>query len=614
MLFGWIHRQGHALGGRELLASDACAAARISDSDAAASLATAPAVRTLATDAVVGDLTRLPPGRYLPFAEFPGQALPPNYEAAFALLAPRTGAVVLLRTPEQVGGRIDFEIGARCARAGLPIDARLAVTQEIVKALHAVHYGNRTGAGSARSEIERTAFGLVEAAALQDASDIHLETRGPVARVFFRIHGERFEQPNLATATAMAILRVLYNVHADRQNTGTNWDPYAVQDTAVEHQLQSGQRVQLRFNSAPIYPAPNVQGTLRLLRMDGNAAIRDLDAAGYSPEMVRAIDDMLIGSSGLVLLVGPTNSGKSTSLQAFVQRIYQRRGPQIKVVTIEDPVEYVIGRACQMGIPRGKLAPEAIARIYRELLGSTLRQDPDVALVGEIRSREQAEPVRDLVLAGRKILSTLHAYEALAVFPRLREIGVPDSLLTRPGFISGVIYQRLVPLLCPHCAIAAEAAATQGTLAADTWQRLLQAIGHGSSQDVRCRSRSGCSECNFTGIVGRTPCAELLVPDEAFLRLMRAGDETAARRHWHRTGIDTGGAGVRALAHALAKMRQGLIDPADVEIQVGKLQPPQPGADWEEVDMNRPQCDAGSIGDRIPVDGCPSSASELHLN
>jgi general secretion pathway protein E len=524
---------------------------------------------------VIGDLDRLPGGRYLPFAEFPGRALPPNYEAAFALWMSRPGAVVLLRTAEQAGSRIDFEIGARCARAGLAVEARMLVTLEIVKALHAAHHAGEGGAGAARSEIERMAFGLVEAAALQDASDIHLETRGAVARVFFRIHGERFEQPNLATATAMAILRVLYNVHADRQNTGTNWDPYAVQDTAVEHQLHNGQRVQLRFNSAPIYPAPNVQGTLRLLRMDGNPAVRDLEAVGYSPAMVSAIDDMLIGSSGLVLLVGPTNSGKSTSLQAFIQRIYQRRGPQIKVVTIEDPVEYVIGRACQMGIPRGKLAPDAIARIYRELLGSTLRQDPDVALVGEIRSREQAEPVRDLVLAGRKILSTLHAYEALAVFPRLREIGVPDSLLTRPGFISGVIYQRLVPVLCPHCAIQASAAAASGTLPAATWQRVLGVVGL-EGDAIRCRNRSGCNECNFTGIVGRTPCAELLVPDDEFLHLMRSGDEGAARRHWYRTGIATGGAGVRAIAHALAKMRAGMVDPADVEVQVGKIEPLPP--------------------------------------
>jgi general secretion pathway protein E len=531
---------------------------------------------------VVVDMAKLPPGRYLPFAEFPGHALPASYEAGFALLATGEASILILRTREQVASRIEFEIGARCADAGFETRERMAVSHEIVKALHASFHAEHDHAILERSEIERCAFDLIAAAVQTGASDIHVETRGGIARVFFRIHGERFEQPNLATPTAMAILRVLYNVHADRQNSGTNWDPNAVQDTAVEHVLATGERVQLRFNSAPIYPAPNIQCTLRVLRMDGDMAARELDAVGYTPQMVRAIDDMLIGSTGLVLLVGPTNSGKSTSLQSFVQRIYQRRGASIKVVTIEDPVEYLISRACQMGVPRGKLAPHEIARIYRELLGSTLRQDPDVALVGEIRSSEQAEPVKDLVLAGRKILSTLHAYEALAVFPRLREIGVPMSLLARPGFISGVIYQRLVPLLCPDCSLPARDAFEAGSLLEGTWERVLDVVNDGG-ETVRARNRHGCAKCNFTGIVGRTPCAELLVPDEEFLRLLRKDDELAARNHWHRTGINTDGAGVRVMAHAISKLRRGLVDPTDVEVQIGSIAIDPPRRDQRHI-------------------------------
>lgn len=547
---------------------------------------------------VVVDMGELPAGRYLPFAEFPGHALPASYEAGFALLVTGKESILILRTPEQVASRIEFEIGARCAAAGFGHLARLAVSREILKALHASFRAEHDHANLERSEVERCAFDLIAAAVQTGASDIHVETRGAIARIFFRIHGERFEQPNLATPTAMAILRVLYNVHADRQNSGTNWDPNAVQDTAVEHVLATGARVQLRFNSAPIYPAPNIQCTLRVLRMDGDMAARELDAVGYTPQMVRAIDDMLIGSTGLVLLVGPTNSGKSTSLQSFIQRIYQRRGASIKVVTIEDPVEYVIARACQMGVPRGKLAPHEIARIYRELLGSTLRQDPDVALVGEIRSSEQAEPVKDLVLAGRKILSTLHAYEALAVFPRLREIGVPMSLLARPGFISGVIYQRLVPLLCPGCALPAGVALERGSLLPATWERVLCVVDNGG-QAVRARNRHGCASCNFTGIIGRTPCAELLVPDEEFLRLLREDDELGARNHWHRSGLNTDGAGVRVMAHAIAKLRRGLVDPTDVEVQIGSI---VVGAAGQQPDRDASDM-AGVIANPGPVAG-----------
>jgi general secretion pathway protein E len=339
--------------------------------------------------------------------------------------------------------------------------------------------------------------------------------------------------------------------------------------------------VQLRFNTAPIYPAPNVQCTMRLLRMDGEQSAKPMEEVGYTPEMVAQIEEMLVGSTGLVLLVGPTNSGKSTSLQSFINRIYARRGADIKVVTIEDPVEYILERACQMGVPRGKQTTDQIAAIYKTLLGSTLRQDPDVALVGEIRTNEQAEPVKDMVLAGRKILSTLHAYEAMAAFPRLAEIGVPPSLLTREGFVSGVIYQRLVPVLCPHCSESlTPEMVDSGRIRQSTYDRVAGAaeFGPGGKHDVRLRSITGCKDCNFTGITGRTPCAELLLPDATFLRHIRNGDELSAKNYWHRTGINTDGAGVRAIAHAIAKMRRGLVDPNDIEVQIGPIEIDRPEA------------------------------------
>lgn len=558
----------------------------------------------------IKDLNELPGNlAYLPFKSFPGGKIPPDYERAFALMRLSHTEVVMLRTLSEVTGRVEFEIGSRCTQAGLKVVERLCVTQEVLKAIHNQHQiAEGSDEGREKSDIERQAFAIVESAVMSGASDIHIETRGVQASLFFRIHGERFKQPALAAESAMQIMRVLYNVHADSQNSGTAWDPTVVQDTAVEHTLDDGTNVQLRFNSAPIYPAPNVQCTMRVLRMDGELSSKEMEQVGYTPEMVEQIEEMLVGSTGLVLLVGPTNSGKSTSLQSFIKRIYSHRGPNIKVVTIEDPVEYVMERACQMGVPRGKQKSEEIARIYKDLLGSTLRQDPDVALVGEIRTNEQAEPVKDMVLAGRKILSTLHAYEAMAVFPRLREIGVPDSLLTRAGFVSGVIYQRLVPLLCRHCAEPLNLKLVgEGRIRQATYDRVCSAaeFGPGGKHDVRVRNPQGCKECQYTGIVGRTPCAELLLPDAAFLRYVRQGDELGAKNYWHRTGINTDGAGVRAIAHAIAKMRLGLVDPNDIEVQIGKIEVDRPEVPQPSTHMHfaseQPYVDA--VGDNAEVMG-----------
>ncbi len=529
----------------------------------------------------VTDVRELPQGRYLPFKDVPppGGPIPGNYEGGFALWATGGKQASLLYGPNEFAGRLLFEMRRRCRDAGIALATDVCVSDAVLRILHNQHYQASSEHEGAlpTTEIQREAFAMVESAVKKGASDIHMETRGALTDIFFRIHGERFRQPQLDTNNAKRIMRVLYNVHADSQNSGTAWDPASVQDTAIEHTLENGVRVQLRFNSAPIYPGENLQCTLRVLRMDGQST-KALEEVGYSPDMVRLIEEMLVGSTGLVLLVGPTNSGKSTSIQAFIGRIYERRGRTIKVVTIEDPVEYIIESACQMGVPRGKLPPEEIARIYKTLLASTLRQDPDVALVGEIRTSEQAEPAKDMVLAGRKILTTLHAYDALAAFARLAEIGMPASLLTRPGFVSGVIFQRLLPVLCDHCAEPLDPAmVAEGRLRQETFERVWS-VADMNKDKVRLRSRSGCKHCDYTGIVGRTPCAEILVPDEKFLRFIRQGDEVGAKNYWHSNGVNTDGAGVRAVAHAIAKMRKGIVDPNDIEIHIGLIEIDRPEA------------------------------------
>lgn len=564
----------------EKLKAQAAAAKRAAPPRAVPPQAGAPVLKAGFSDStmevVINDLQSLPPGQYLRYGDPERANIPVYYESMSAVLVSGQAAE-LLRTPESVASRAEFDISNRLIKAGFTVRERHAVTPELLQGLHDRQRSQTEGGG--RSSIQDQAFSLIEAGVMEGASDIHIATRESdlveTADVYFRIHGERIRQNSLTKKAAIEIMRVLYNVHADEKNSGTNWDPSVVQDTAIEHRMADGGRVQVRFNSAPIYPGKNVQCTMRLLRMDGAQAAKSLEQVGYTPEMVAAMEEMLIGATGLVLLVGPTNSGKSTTIQSLIARIYKMRGNTIKVVTIEDPVEYIINDACQMGVPRGKLPPKEIVRIYNELLASTLRQDPDVALVGEIRTAEQAEPVKDMVLAGRKILSTLHAYEAMAIFPRLREIGIPESLLTRGGFISGVIYQRLVPVVCPHCSqVLNEGMIAEERISRSTYNRVMQVVS--DNDEVRVRSREGCKECHYTGIISRTPCAEILVPDDTFLRHIRNGDEVAAKNHWHATGINTDGAGVRAIAHAIAKMRRGLLDPTDIESQIGTIQIDRP--------------------------------------
>ena len=343
-------------------------------------------------------------------------------------------------------------------------------------------------------------------------------------------------------------------------------------DGAIEHRTSDGLHMQLRFSSAPIFPSGNFHIVVRLLTM--SATDRQLSDLGYTPGQLETLEAITSDLSGMVLLCGPTNSGKSTTLQALMKRIHSRMGESIKMISVEDPVEYVIPGACQIGVSRRRktLVDERTGSAFTTFLRGTLRQDPDVVMVGEIRDLDSAAVVKDLVLAGRKLLTTLHTYSATWAFVRLRELGVPMELLTMPGFVSGVVYQRLVPVLCPQCAVSLYGEHARQRLSPATLVRALS-VCDTRKHPARVRG-TGCPHCGHTGIAGRTLCAEFVIPDRHMLGLIAQQRLLEAEQYWmDRKHLDVDGLGVTALAHGIQKLRQGLVDPADLESNVGLIQP-----------------------------------------
>lgn len=526
-------------------------------------------VPEIASEKVI-DVAEIPAGTYQCFTKL-SKPVPAHFASSFALIN-KDGEWIVLAA--ELSTHSFFEFINRLQTNNIKAKTQILTTHEIIKSLHDQNRAQDKSFGP-ETDAEASAWALIEDAANAETSDIHIETRGAHANVFFRIHGERIAQSTLATETAIAICSILCTVHADDNSKGKPWTNTEIHGSSIERTLQSGARIQLRFSSGPIHPAGNFHAVIRILRMDSVAA-KSLEQVGYEPEQREQIEEMLIGSTGLVLLVGPPNSGKSTSLQSFIQRIYKRRGSNTKIITVEDPVEYLIPQACQMGVPSGRKALEdKNGSIFNTFLQATLRQDPDVLMVGEIRNDDTAEAVKNFVLAGRKILSTIHAYESFAIFPRLRELGVPESILTSKGFISGVIYQRLVPTLCEHCAIPIDTARANGLIPDDLFHRVSQVADFGEDS-VRVRNHEGCPECDNKGITGRVPCAELLVPDDRMLMLLRQGDDIGAKAHWKQKGAEAmDGLGVTALSHAIYLMRRGKVDPHDIEIQIGKIANPR---------------------------------------
>jgi general secretion pathway protein E len=516
---------------------------------------------------VISSMDAVPNGLYW---SIEANGIPAGFIDNFAVLTSGEAFRCLLVAVEAFATHPQFELQRRLAEAGLHNVVVRRATREVIQAIHATNT-SASGRADVQTNIESIAWSLVNAAIEKNASDIHIETRGHLTRVFYRIHGERVEQPVMSTQTATEVCNVLYSVHGDADNKSTSWDPKQLMDTVIEFTSTAGIMSQLRFSSGPIHPAGNFHVVIRVLVMD-EKRILPIEDCGYTTEQIAAIEDMLIGAHGAVMLVGPTNGGKSTSMQSFLSRIFDRRGKNIKLITVERPVEYIVPGGCQMGVPQGRknLEDKITGSVFTTFLRGTLRQDPDVIMVGEIQDNESAEAVKNLVLAGRKLLTTLHAFESVAVFERLREIGVPPSVLFMTGFISGVIYQRLVPLLCDRCAISLEEAKEQDRIAPMTYLRVLKVIDP-ARHNVRIRG-DGCARCNHTGVIGRTLCAEVLVPDGRFLDLLKQGFDQKAREYWmSKPEMNIDGLGVRAIAHAIQKMRQGFLDPSDVESQIGLI-------------------------------------------
>ena len=448
----------------------------------------------------------------------------------------------------------------------------LATSEDVIYAYLARNSTNRSDNEVQSTLTMEKAEEFLTQALIARASDVHIATRGDLmADVHLRINGLFVRRPSISRQLAEQYAYLLYSTYSSDNQRGA-WSASALCDTSFELMKKDksgkpdGIRATVRFNSAPIYPEGNFSLTWRLLLpASASGGVRPIETYGYLSDQLSLAERMVLGGSGLIMMVGPTNSGKSTALQAFARRIMILREGACKVVTIENPVEYEIPGAFQMS---------AKAENFSDYLKATLRQDPNVVVVGEIRDNEAAAVVQDIVTAGHKILTTLHVRDVSSVFDRLKGLGVPLDVMTASGFMSGIVFQRLLPKLCPQCSRPFSEAMNAGIVSHDLQQRVMS-VSSLADHDVRLRNHHGCPNCNH-GIIDRMPAAEFLLPDTHYLHLVSEGKSIEAKEYWRKslgkpisgmeeTGIYGTGLGVTALAHGIYLMRQGFVDPRDIE-------------------------------------------------
>ncbi|TAH41967.1 MAG: type II/IV secretion system protein [Gammaproteobacteria bacterium] len=322
---------------------------------------------------------------------------------------------------------------------------------------------------------------LLQYAFEQRASDIHLEPRRDTSQIRFRIDGvmhKVFELPTPVMTAVTSRIKIL-----GRMDVAEKRRP---QDGRIKTRSPGGREVELRLSSMPTAFGEKI--VMRIF--DPDIVVKEFRQLGFSEVEEKAWRSMVERPHGIVLVTGPTGSGKTTTLYSTLKVLAT---PDINVCTVEDPIEMVSPEFNQMQVHN------AIDLDFAAGVRTLMRQDPDIIMVGEIRDLETAQMAVQASLTGHLVLSTLHTNDAPSALTRLLDLGVPNYLIQ--STLTGVVAQRLVRTLCPHCK-------TESSLDVRAWA----ALTHHWQLPVPSKSfgPKGCLECRKTGFLGRTGIYEMM--------------------------------------------------------------------------------------------------------
>jgi len=415
-----------------------------------------------------------------------------------------------------------------------------------------------------KDSMQGKVFDLLGLALEKGASDVHIEVRNNSAFIRFRINSKLTHISDLAIKEAEQLAGLIYRVIAKEKDVTFN--PREQQSAIIDQEVK-GTQVRVRLNTMPAYPG-GFDMVMRVLRMGsstGNVAIEDL---GYSEEQIRNIKKMVAKPTGVIIVAGVTGSGKSTTnsvlLKERIQGEMTPTGCGIKVITVEDPPEYEIAHTTQVPVNSNKALPNGLSP-FAAAMKAALRCDPDILMVGEVRDAQSADLLVHTVQSGHQVFTTLHAQSAFSIVPRLAGIDVPHSVLGSTDFISGLIYQTLVPIPCNHCSISYdEMKANHDPSKDELFERLENLIARFKKHDIVFRNKAGCSECS-KGIVGMTVVAETIVPTEEMVMLFGQGKTNEALFRYREDG------GEFVVDHGIQKVLDGLVCPMDAEHRLGPL-------------------------------------------
>lgn len=406
------------------------------------------------------------------------------------------------------------------------------------------------------SDMQRAAKTLFDKAVDLRASDIHVRiSKRNKTRIFVRVHNDLEFIEEHPYDYGDQLCSTIYQAMADVSDS--TFEPLSRQDARIGDQS----KLPSKLDGIRIATSPQVDGyimVMRLLYNDASDTV-DLSSLGYNAQQRDAIAFMKKRPTGVNIIGGPTGSGKSTTLQRILTSLIKEAEGRKHVITVEDPPEYPIPGSVQTPVTNAD-SEEERSRAFQIAIKASMRLDPDVIMIGEVRDTPSARLSIQAAMTGHQVWTTVHANSAFSIIDRLVDLGVPLELISDPSIITGLVCQRLLKVLCPSCK-----------------KPLTEAMGRYEDKDMR-RVMSvvrldkafvrgdGCEHCRKSGTAGRTVVAEVIVTDQHLMTYIKKQDRIGAIEYWKRDQM-----GVTMLNHAIEKINEGLVDPFQAEDVIGPL-------------------------------------------
>ena len=411
------------------------------------------------------------------------------------------------------------------------------------------------------------------------ASDIHMTLRQAEGRggmkIQFRVNGSLEDGPEFTEAEGDQMLRAMFQGMAAVADAVTRdledqhaiiIDPAFLKGPANQNLGLSG----IRLARAPLYSGINLAARLLYTQKSDVFGVDRLGRLGYSKRQLRVLQMLARRTEGINPITGPTGSGKSTTLSQEIMTILEVR-EGVRIITIEDPVEYEFKHpnVWQYRIANANTDEEKAAA-FAGKLKTSLRQDPDIIMVGEIRGLETAKEAINAALTGHQVWTTLHVSDPFMIPQRLIAMGIDSFFLLDPKLLSSLIAQRLTKTLCPHCSTAWDGVSAIEHMPEEDldnlklWRRLAP-----FASGIRLRHATGCAHCD-KGYKGRSVVAQVIPTDVDLLADMIQNGPMQARSTY--AGRDD--AELDMMTHGLLKVLDGRVDPRSITEVLGPLPAP----------------------------------------